>query len=72
MDRRPKWTDDAPLRIAPGTVVMWFDGLTRKTGRVKHNLPGVNRKPGAVVVTTADGAKVVLPVRRVIVRKDGV
>lgn len=65
MDKRPKWTDDAPMRISPNTVVTWYDGNRRRSGRIVHNLPGVGRKAGSVVVKTDTGERLVLPLRKV-------
>lgn len=65
MPRRVKWTDDAPLRVAPNTVVTWHDGKRNRSGRVLHNLPGVGRKAGSVVVKADDGERFVLGLRKV-------
>jgi hypothetical protein len=72
MPNRPKWTDDAPLRIAPNTVVTWYDGNRRRSGRVLHNIPGIGRKPGSVVVKADTGDRLVMGLRKVsILRAEG-
>jgi len=68
---KPRKGGEDQTRFAPGTIVIWYDGLEAHRGRVMTNLAGVNGRPGTVVIKAANGDRKTVSVTKVVAAGEG-
>lgn len=69
---KPRHDSESPaVRHAPNTIVIWFDGMTERRGRVIRNLPGVGGRVGSCQVRDVNGVNYTIKTDKLFVAAGG-